>query len=88
MFGGVWDEIQTWEAASLEESLKMNSAYATVSLVSKARPQEQLCSLGPSFPWIGKVTEERLRNLSLEGTVPHFTRSCSLGTTEQNVVQQ
>lgn len=26
---------------------------------------------------IGKVTEESLRNLSLEGTVPHFTRSWS-----------
>lgn len=55
----------------------MNSTYVIVSLVSKARPQEQPCSLGPSFPWIGKVTEEHLRNLSLEGTVPLFTRSCS-----------
>lgn len=36
------------------------------------KPQEQMCSLGVRANW---VTEECLRNLSLEGTVPNFTRS-------------
>lgn len=38
-------EIQTWEASSLEEILKLNSAYVIMSLASKVRPWEKLSSL-------------------------------------------
>lgn len=76
-------EIQTWEAASLEEILKLNSAYVIMSLASKVRPWEKLSSLeaGTNFEdhW-GTFKEP-----DLVGDLPSIHQILLPASTQKNV---